>query len=222
MWAAGVTLAAVVVVLAWSVTRRQREHLYVASVLTLGLTSDVIRKAILVYILRPARVVSGDNPFNGAARIACDVDNALILAYPAALAALALWVFLRRRPWPVACVYVLAVSTLAAIYPVSRGVFLARSYIAAELGAVAVTFGSFVMWYWRRESPTLTRGVTLLLGLTELVSLIPYQRSPFAWLPIAQAWSIAQAAYMTTYVVLIVVYGSVLWDSGSSSPSNSP
>ncbi|MFT3768925.1 MAG: hypothetical protein QM820_26080 [Minicystis sp.] len=192
-----------------------------ASVLTLGLISDVIRKAILVYVIRPARAASGDVPFAGLTRVACDIDNALMLAYPAALAALAVWMFLRRRPWPVAMAYLLSVAALAVAYPASRGLPLARSYMAAELATVAVSFGAFIMWFWRRESPTLAHGVALLLGLTEIATMIPYQRSPFSWLPIAQAWSIAQASYMTLYVVLIVIYGGALWGSGSSSPSSS-
>lgn len=214
-WAAGIGLAAIVVLLAWSVARRRPEHRLVAGALTLGLAADLARQAIVLGVLRPARAASDGAPLSGIAGVACDVDNALFLAYPAALAALSVWTFLHRRPWPVLVAYALTVAGLAAAYPASRGEALARTYMGAELAAVAVTAGAFVMWFWRREPPTLTHGVTLLLGACEIATLIPYRRHLFS------SWTIAQAAYMTLYVILIVLHGGALWGSGSSSPSKS-
>ena len=214
-WAAGIGLASVVVALAWAVARRRPEHRYVAGALSVGLAADLARQALIVWVFRPARAASGGAPFTGLARIAADADNALFLAYPCALAALSVWTFLRRRPWPVLVVYALAVAGLAAAYPASRGGALARVYMAVELASVAVTAGAFVMWFWRRETPTLTHGVTLLLGAVEVATLVPYKLSFFS------SWSVARASYMTLYVVLIVLYGGVVWGSGSSSVSKS-
>jgi hypothetical protein len=214
-WWAGIGLASVVVALAWLVARKRPEHRYAAGALTVGLAADVVRKAILVWVLLPAEVIAGEAPLSGSARLACDIDNALFLAYPAALAALSLWTFLRRRPWSVALAYALLVAGLAVAYPATRGDVLARVYVGADLAAVVVTIGAFVMWFWRRDPPTLTHGVAALLGLAELATLIPYRFSIF------ESWTIARAAYMTLYAILIILYGGIVWGSGSSSQSKS-
>lgn len=215
LWWAGIALATVVVALAWAVAQKRPEHRYAAGALSVGLVADVVRKAILVWVLVPAQETAGTAPLTGLARVACDLDNALFLAYPAALVALSLWTFLRLRPWAVAAVYVLIVAGLAIAYPLSRGEVLARVYVAANLAAVAVTVGVFIMWLWRREPPTLTHGVTALLGGTELATLIPYRFSIFT------SWTIARASYMTLYAILIILYGGIVWGSGSSSESKS-
>jgi hypothetical protein len=215
MWAGGVALAAIVVLLVWSVARRRPEHRPVAGALTVGFTADLARKALVVYVIHPARAASGGAPLAGLARVACDVDNALFLAYPAALIALSVSVFMRRRLWPIAVAYVLAVAGLAVTYPASRGEALARVYMAAELAVVVTTIGALVTWFWRREPPSLTHGVTAMLGMCEIATLIPYRLHLFS------SWTIAQASYMTLYVILIALYGSDLWGSGSSSQSKS-
>lgn len=212
-WTLGILLASVVVVLAWVVSRRRPEHRPVAGVLTIGLVSDLARQALRVAVFVPARARFAGAPFTGWTRVAADVDNALFLAYPAAIVALMVVVLLRRRPWPVAVVWALAVAALAVSYPASRGAVLSRCYLAAELAAVAVTVGSAVTWFWRRESPTLTIGIALLIGATEAATLLPFSKGIFA------AWTLARASYVTLYVILIVLHGGVV--CGSSSPSKS-
>jgi hypothetical protein len=214
-WAAGIGLASVVVALAWTVAQRRTEHRYVAGALSVGLLSDLARKGLIVWVLRPARVIAGDAPLTGLVRFAADVDSALFLAYPFSLAALSTWVFIGRRPWPIGVVYFASVVALAAAYPLTRGDALARAYMAGELATIAVTIGAFVMWFWRREAPTLTHGVTVLLGLAEVATLLPYRFAFFT------SWTVARASYMTLYVVLIILYGGIVWGSGSSLPSKS-
>lgn len=215
MWTVAAALYLVAVALAWGVARRRPEHRPVAALLSVGLVADLVRQAIGVLVLQPTRAASGGAPFSGQARAAFHVDEALFLAWPAAVAACAVAVYLRRRPWPVALVYVVATIAVCAAYPMLRGPALARAYFGAELAGVAVALGSFIMWAWRRESPNLTRGALFLIVAIELVTLLPFNKGPF------QYWPIAQASYMTLYVVLIVLHGGILWGRGSSSESKS-
>ncbi len=215
MWAAGVVLCLVTIVLAWTTARQRPEHRPIAALLMLGLGADVARQVLATAFLRPAHIAAGDGAFTGWARVVGHVDEALFLAYPAGLAALALWVLLKRRPWPVLAVYGATLAALVLGYPTVRGPLLGRVYSAVELAAVAVWLGGVVTWVRRRDVPTLASGVTLLLGAVEIVTLLPFKKGPFAY------WPIAQASYMTLYVVLIVLYGGALWGRGSSSASNS-
>jgi hypothetical protein len=215
LWVAAAALYAVVVALAWVVTKRRPDHRPAAWLLTLGLTVDVARELIQVQVLQPTRAAMGTGPFHGFARGAFNVDEALFLAWPAAIAASAAWVFLQRRAWPFLAVYGLAVAMVVGAYPTIRGATLSRVYLGVELAAIVVGLGSFIMWAWKRETPKLTHVVTLLVIAVELATLLPFGKGPFVY------WSLAQASYMTLYVVLIVIYGGVLWDRGSSSPSRS-
>ncbi len=213
LWIAAAVLYAVVVALAWAVAERRPDHRPVAWLLTLGLAVDVVRAGIQANVLQPTRAAMGTGPFHGFARAAFNVDEALFLAWPAGIAVCAAWVFLKRRPWPVLAVYGLVAATVMGTYPTVRGAALARVYLGVELAALVVGLGSFITWAWKRETPNLTHVVTLLLVAVELATLLPFNKGPFV------SWSLAQASCMTLYVVLTVVYGGVLWDRGSSSPS---
>ena len=215
LWIAAAALYAAVVALVWAVTKQRPNHRPTAWLLTLGLVVDVAREMIQVDVLQPTRAAMGAGPFHGFARGAFNVDEALFLAWPAGIAACAACVFLRRRVWPFLAIYGLAVAMVVAAYPTVRGAALARVYLGVELAAIAVGLGSFITWAWKRETPNLTHIVTLLVVAVELATLLPFSKGPFVY------WSLAQASYMTLYIVLIVVYGGVLWDRGSSSPSRS-
>jgi len=214
LWTVLILLASIVVALAWVVVRRRPDHRPVAAVLTVGLVSDVARQALRVAVFLPARERLHGAPFTGWVRVAADVDNALFLAYPAAIVALMVVVFLRRRAWPVAVLWALAVAALAIAYPASRGAVLSRCYLAAELAAVAMTVGAAVTWFWRREAPTLTHGIALLIGASEAATLLPFYKGLF------NSWTLARASYVTLYAILIVLYGGVVCGSSSRSRSS--
>jgi hypothetical protein len=199
-------LSTAVTIVSWLVAARRSEHRPVALFLTLSLGADLGRWGLTALVLIPERVRSGGAPFTGWYRVACDIDPALFLAGQAGLAALAMWVFLRRRPWPVAVAWAVAVAALVVTYPTTRGAVLQRCYLAAELATVAVVAGCYVMWWWRREKPSFSNVCTLLLGSGQVAILIgPYSRNIFT------SWDIAQAMYATIYVVLFLLHGGILW-----------
>jgi hypothetical protein len=214
LWTVGVLLAGVATALAWLVARERPDYHSVAALLTVGFISDLARQALRIAVFLPARERFAGAPYTGWTRIAADADNALVLAYPAAIVAVALWVFLRRRPWLVAVGWAVSVAALAVAYPATRGAVLSRCYLGAELVAIAVTVGAAVTWFWRREPPTLTHAVTLLIGASEAATLLPFRKGLFT------SWTLAQAAYVTMYVILIVLQGGAVCGSSSSSKSS--
>jgi hypothetical protein len=214
LWTVLVALSATAAALAWVVARRRPDHRPIAAVLTVGLVSDLARQALRVVVFLPAREHLNGTPFTGWTRVAADVDNALFLAYPAAIIALVVVVLLRRPAWPVAFPWALAVAALAVAYPATRGATLSRCYLGAELGALSVTVGAAITWFWRREPPSLTIGITLLLGASEAATLLPFHRGIFG------AWKLARVSYVTLYVILIVLYGGVVCGSSSRSRSS--
>jgi hypothetical protein len=214
LWMVVVVLSGVATALAWRVARGRPDHRPVAALLTVGFASDLARQALRTAVFLPARERFAGAPYTGWTRVAADADNALVLAYPAAIVAVALWVFLRRRPWPVAIGWAVAVAALAVAYPVTRGAVLSRCYLGAELLAIAVTLGAAAMWLWRREPPTLTHAVALLLGASEAATLVSFRKGLFT------SWTLAQAGYVTLYVILIVLHGGAVCGSSSSSKSS--
>lgn len=208
-------LLAAVVAVSWWVAARRTEHRPVALFLSLSLASDLARWALTTLVLIPGAERSGGAPFTGWYRAACDLDNALFLAGQAGLAALAMWVFLRRRPWAVAVAWALAVAALDVAYPITRGEVLQRCYLAAELATLAFFAGCYVLWWGRREKPSFSNVCTLLLGCGEVAILLgPYSRNIFT------SWDIAQAMYTTLYVVLLVLQGGMIWNPPQQSRSH--
>lgn len=203
-------LSALVTVAAWLVARQRAEHRPVALYLTVSLVADLARWPLTTAVLIPTRARLGEAPFTGWARVACDVDNALFLAPHAALAALAVWVFAaRRRPWPVALVWLAAVAVLSIGYPLTRGAVLHHCYLAAELTTLATMTGSYVLFWRSKRNPDITNFCTLALGVGEIAVVIgPYWRGD-----IFGAWDIAQAMYATVYVMLLALQGYILWRS---------
>ena len=214
LWLVVVVLSAITTALAWRLARERPDHRPVAALLTLGFAADLARQTLRIAVFLPARDRFAGAPYAGWTRVAADVDNALVLAYPAAIVAVALWVFLRRRPWPVAVFWAVAVAALAVAYPVTRGAVLSRCYLGAELVAIAVTLGAAAMWLGRHEPPTLTHAVTLLIGASEAATLVTFRKGLFT------SWTLAQAGYVTLYVILIFLQGGAVCGSSSSSRSS--
>jgi hypothetical protein len=206
-------LSAATVALAWALVRKKPEHVPVAALLTLGLACDVARRALTRGVLLPAIARDGDAPFTGGVRAVAHVDDALFLAWPAALAACSLAVFLRRRPWPVILVYVAFVAAIAIAYPMTRDGLLARAYTGAELFAVMVSLGAAIMWYRSpsKVQTTTAQSTLVVIVASELASVVGSWR-----LGIFDNWHLTQIAYLLMFAVLIVMQGGLVWQSRSS------
>jgi uncharacterized protein (TIGR03382 family) len=196
--------------LAWLLTRRHRHHRPFAVLLTFGLAVDVVRRLLYVNALAPAEARAQGGPLTGWGRIVSDVDVALFLAWPAALTATTLHVFLKRRPWPVLAAWALAVHDLAITYPTTRGEVLQRVYLWIQAATLAASWGFVIAWIRSpdRESPAFHQVCVALVLATEMTSLFV---GPWKAANLFAAWPLAQLAYAGLFVFLILLQGGVLW-----------
>lgn len=204
--AVGYVFSALAALLAWRLAARRPDYRPVALLLTLGLGIDVARRALGLFVISPARVTFGTAPFVGFARAAGHVDSALFLAWPAGLAALAIFVFSRRRSWAVLAIYVVAVVVLVIAYPLTRGDVLRRAYLAAELAALLIAVGTFLMWAIRGEAVTVPHLATMMILSIDLATLLgPWRGNVFT------SWPAAQVMYTTLYAALAILQGVSSW-----------
>ncbi|WP_437310277.1 hypothetical protein [Sorangium sp. So ce388] len=199
-------LAVLSAVLAWLVARHRPEHRPIAWLLGYGLASDVVRRVIRLNVLQPARAELGGAPFTGWVRVAGHVESALFVGWIAGVAALAVWIFGRRRPWGVLAAYVVAVAVLVAGYPTFRGELLGKAYLALQLSALCVSIGFLLRWFASRERATVHHVATGLIIITELSMLAgPYRFGVFT------TWELAQSMLIALYVTIIPVQGVAIW-----------
>jgi hypothetical protein len=213
--------SALATALAWALSRRRPQHRPVATLLTFGLASDLAQRALKAYVLTPGYAALGKAPATGWLLVARHADQALFLAWPAGLAALTMWVYLKRRPWPIALGYAAAVLGIVILgYPAIRGPDLHKPYLAVELACVAVATGAFLHWIaFRKDPPTATHWMTILMVGTEVAGIIagPWRLGLFS------SWNVAQFGYLLLYATLVAVQGVVLWMiSSSTTPPSSP
>jgi hypothetical protein len=131
----------------------------------------------------------------------------MFLAWPAAFAALAIWLFARRGLAVLpGLAWVIAVTYLATHYPEIRGEALRRFYLGAELGALAVAVASLVSLWWRHGAIT-PAGTCLLCCIA--VDGGTLFAGAWRW-GFWSEWSLNQAAFVLLYSVLILFQG-VLW-----------
>lgn len=204
-------LQVVAAALAGVVARGRPEHRPVALFLGGMTVAAAARWVLLTWWVVPFQATFPDAPLTGGALIAAHVDTALWLAWPAGLAAMAIAVYLRRRPWVVLGAWVVATGAIMAAYPATRGDTLRRCYLAALLLSLVASFGSIGTWARKRESMTLPRACVLLVVLFETSTLFgPWLGDPFA------TWWKAQILYAMLYGGLIALQGGSLWLRSSS------
>ncbi len=112
-------------------------------------------------------VLSAPGPYVGGARAAFHLEEGLFLASLLAPAVLAVTAFRSFIPVRVIVdVYAVAVLVLIVGYPMVRGADVARVYLGAETGALAVSAAAVIQWGWRVERPTLEQmAVLMVLGV---------------------------------------------------------
>jgi hypothetical protein len=214
MWSAAVLVKAAAAALAWRSGRDRPGHRPVGLLLSVGVVADLVRRAISVLALEPFRAANGAAPFAGSARLAFHLEQVLFLAWPAGLVAVALVTLAHRRPWGAFAAQLAANLGLAAAYPAIRGAMLAKAYLGLELVALAAVVGAGLVWWSRRERPSLTEGSTLLLGFVEFGAIIAYRQ------PFGAGWAWAQVIYFIAFGTLVVLHLGELWTS--SRPRTSP
>ena len=205
-------LQLVAAILAVFVARKRTDHFPVAVFLLGMFVAAAIRWVLLTWYVQPCRASYPGIPLTGAAVRAAHADTALFLGWPAGIAGMAVRVYMKRRPWIVLAVWAAASIAIAAAYPLTRGDVLRKCYLAAELAALLVSFGSIGMWARHRESVTLPRACVLLIVLFELATLLgPWIGDPF------RDWYKAQILYCMLDGGLVALQGGSSWLRSSRS-----
>jgi hypothetical protein len=210
----GYLMSLVATVLAWLVARRRPEHAPIAYLLTFGLASDLVRRA-LHWFLAPAYAELSGAPATGWVRFTVNIEQALFLGWPAGIAAVAMVIYLGRRPWPVAVGYVAGVLGIIVFgYPAIRGDLLRKAYLGFELTCLMVAVGCLLHWIaFRKDTPRPRHLIVMLIIGAEAAGFIGG-----AWrFGIFTTWKLAQVAYTMLYSAVAVINGGVLWIRPKSS-----
>jgi hypothetical protein len=203
--------------LAWTIARRKPDHRPIAWLLTFYLLANLGRRALRELVIAPARDAIRTQgldpaavPFTGWERVAVDIDGALFIAWPAGVAALAIWVFTKRRPWGVLIAYAAVMAFMVATYP--RGADLQRLYLAVELAAMCASLGCLLVWFRSRESLSLKALATGIIVSVELAMVTggPYRGNIFL------TWQRAQQILIVMFMALIAVHAASIWRSRHS------
>jgi hypothetical protein len=186
-------------------SRMERGYRPVALFL-LGMTAAGWARTTLAPIL-----VDAPRPRTGLARAAFQLSDALFLAWPAAVAALAIVVFARRKAWPVAVVWAVVVGGLAGAYPALHGEALARwTYGGLTLAACVAGALAFRVWLRQRLAPGPQHTATLLILLSTGATLVgPYLGD------VGARWNIARWTFVALYITLSSI-GVRQWIRSSS------
>ncbi|WP_437800190.1 hypothetical protein [Sorangium sp. So ce693] len=199
-------LSALATVLACVVARHRPEHRPIALLLGYGFASDVVRRVIRLGVLAPARAEVAGAPFTGWVRFAFHIESALFVGWMAGVAALAVFIFGRRRPWGVLAVYVVVVAVLAAGYPTFRGELLGKAYLALELAALCTSVGCLLLWFLGRERGKTQHLAAGFIVIAETLMLVgPFRMGIFS------AWDLARSILIALYISLVPVEGVAIW-----------
>jgi hypothetical protein len=203
----------VLVALVWRSAALEPRHRPVAAVVVGNLIADVVRRG-LALLNAPAYAAAHGAPLTGLGRALFHADEALFLAWPFGLAALAALVFLeephrRRVAALVGSMWGLSSLALALAYPMFRGPALGRVYLAVELTSLAAIIASGWSWWQRWEKPSLVEGSVIILGTVELGAVIQ-------WSPFGKGWDAQVTSYLVGYATLILFHGGELWGPSKS------
>jgi hypothetical protein len=139
--------------------RRDARHRPVAGYLAAVLGLDLLRLG-LHQVLPP-----GSGERHGVALLLRHLDQGAYLGVLLAPAAMAMSLFLRRRPWPIVVAGAAAWAMVVLSYPALRGADLLRFYTAVELAGGLAAAGMFVTWArssWLSCSVPIMAGIVLI------------------------------------------------------------
>jgi hypothetical protein len=201
-------MSGVAVVLAWIVTRRHATHKPFAALLSLGLISDVALWALHRWVLPPPTL--DGPPLTGWARIAGDVDSALFLAWPFAVAAQAMHTLAGRSYRPALGCYFVVMAVLIVGYPRIRGELLAQVFFVAELITAFIGVAAFIAFRRRGGAWNVTTLCTSIVVAGHLGVTIagPYRFGLFG-----PAWALAQLGYVLINSVVIFLHVGSIWEA---------
>ena len=206
------TLSTAATLLAWMVARRRASYLPVAWLLTFQLCDDLIRQALRDFVFAPWYPKLGGAPATGWLRVAAHLEQTLFLSWRVAIAALAIWIFGKRKPWLVVPVFAAVVLALIVSYPATRGPLLQKVYLGVELAVLCVSIVFFFRWYFGRVPWTPEHIVTALIIALESAMITGGPYGTIIWVNWDKAWAIL----LVLYTAIIITEGWV-WSRSSGS-----
>jgi hypothetical protein len=143
------------------------------------------------------------------------VDQAAYLGLIALLPAMAMVLFLRRRPWPVAGAWLAALVWTVAFYPSLRGADLLWFYTGLELAGALASVGLFITWLGRGTRTTTPIMCGLVLISASLTSvLLP----PLVGEGTLARWPVIVALHAVSLAVVLVLQLRALTASAATRP----
>ena len=203
LWWVALGLLALGAVLSALLARREPGHHHIARGALLGanVVAEVVQRIARAH-LRPI-----PPPYDGIDRAAYHVTQVLFLAWPAGVAALAVWTLARRSPGPLAALWGIAALAVCGAYPALRGNSLEALYRFLHVAAFGIGILSFVIYAWKRPYPLLEHACALMLVVGELVVLAGAYT-----LGVWHYWEdAAQPTYAITFGALVVLQARQLW-----------
>lgn len=181
----------------------------VAYLLSASLVTEAIRWVNREVVL----AASPHRPLEGWFRVAGHVEQALALAWPAAVVAVVLWAFRScRSPWPrralaaVVAAHLFTLGWLVTHYPAIRQARLERFYRNVHIAEVLIGVGVLIAFYVRARQepqwPQMPQRAALAILIAEVVLFV----GPFAWgNSLFQDADLAIPIYSALYLVLILL-----------------
>ncbi len=193
---------------AWLTARRASSHRPVAFALTVQVASDVAQRVLATWAFD-----TNSPPYAGQERVAFEVYRAAHLAWPFAVAALAVRVLAGRRAWPVAALYVVAWGSMAIAYPELHGG--AALALQGWVVTVCVVVGLVAAGVSLKAGlpPTPFRTVAVGAILAELWTLLSAYLSGHP----VERWTYAQMGYAIFFAMAIAAQGNQLWTRSRNS-----
>lgn len=195
--------AAVALILA----RRDPRHYPIGTYLAVVCGLDLLRLG------RAALLPATMAPRQGWELLARHLDSGAYLATILALPAMALPLFLRRRPLPVVAAGGAAWLVLMAAYPKVRGQQLMQIYGAVELAGVVFAVGCLIMWLRSKrlleEGPSVpVRSALALIAAAGTAAAVPR----LAGATLLEAWPLVVAVNALVLTFVLVSQLRLLWE----------